>query len=510
MVRIPRRVALATAGAVLLLLGAAGAALADGGPHQVAVNNGISGLNGDCASCHRAHTASAADLLTAQMPTLCTNCHNGTKATTDVIDGVQYSPTGTAGTFQQTTSLGALRGGGFSYALIDSGNAARYAYAFGQNTRFTGHVGVLGSGQKVTSTHGGTGTVWGNGVVSDGAGIAGVTLDCAKCHNPHGNGQYRTLLTTPGEDWTTTNPGFEATNTGGVEVTEVGPVVLTGLQVRNYTVLPSTTGLTSGVVGTPAQGDYWRVKFDTTGATTWLNNANSPDQMNRGWDGSTPVNAASIVTKTNLSASINASQTTVTVASAVGFPSSGTFTVKIDFELLFVTGGQGTRTWTVTRGYNGSTPLPHTTAALVYQPLQNSSGLMTAWCIQCHTRYNGLPSIAIDPSTGLPDVFPSSVVAMDPSEPIFTFKHGTTNPGCQQCHVSHGSNAVLDLNGSSGMQDPAGVVPPTIPGAGTGASISADSRLLKINNLGTCNMCHDPTNTLTTPSYVGPLPTPGL
>jgi len=509
-VHIRRQVALATAGAALLLLGTVGAALADGGPHQVAVNNGIAGLNGDCASCHRAHTASAADLLTATMPTLCTNCHNGTKATTDVIDGVQYTPTGTAGSFQQSTSLGALRGGGFNYALIDSGNAARYAYAFGQNTRFTGHVGVLTTAQKVTSTHGGTGTVWGNGTVSDGAGIAGVTLDCAKCHNPHGNGQYRTLLTTPGEDWATTNPTFEVTNAGGVEVTEVGPVTLTGLQVRNYTVLASTTGLTSDVVGTAAQGDYWRVKFDPTGATTWMNLSNSPDQMNRGWDGSSPVNAAGVSSKTTLSSAITSGQTAITVASAVGFPSAGPFTVKIDFELMLVTGGQGTRNWTVTRGYSGSTALAHTTVASVYQPLQNSSGLMTAWCIQCHTRYNGLPSVAIDPSTGLPDVFPSSIVAMDPSEPIFKFKHGTTNPGCEQCHVSHGSNAVLDANGVSGMDNPAGVIPPTVPGSGTGTSISADSRLLKINNLGTCNMCHDPTNTLTTPSYVGPLPTPGL
>ncbi|MFN8630571.1 MAG: cytochrome c3 family protein [Chloroflexota bacterium] len=494
MKRRSRQVALATAGAALLLLAAAGAALADGGPHQMSVNNGTSGINGDCASCHRAHTAEAADLLTADMPTLCTNCHNGTKATTDVVDGVQYTPTGIGGSFQQTTTLGALRGGGFSYALIDSGNAARYAYAFGQNTRFSGHVGVLGAGQKVTSTHSGAGTVWGNGDVANGAGAAGVTLDCAKCHNPHGNGQYRILNTEPGEDW---SAPFAVTNAGGVEVTEVGPVVLTGLQVRNYTVLPSTSGLTSGIVGTPAQGDYWRYKFDPAGVTNWLTLSNSPDQMNRGWDGSTPVNAASIATKTTLSSAINAGQTAITVASAVGFPSSGQFVVRIDRELMQITAGAGTRNWTVTRGYNGSTATAHGTTEMVYQPLQNTSGLMTAWCLQCHTRYNGLPSLVIDPNTGLPDVFPSSVVAMDPTEPIFKFKHGTTNVGCQQCHVSHGSNAVLWANGVSGMDDPAGNVPPTVPGAGTGSATSADSRLLKIDNLGTCNMCHDPTNTLT-------------
>ena len=113
-----KRFALLVAAGVLWLFVAALPAFADGGPHVMTVNNGTSGINGDCASCHRAHTAQAADLLTADMPTLCTNCHNGTKATTDVIDGVQYTPTGTAGTYQQTTTLGGLRGGGFNFALM--------------------------------------------------------------------------------------------------------------------------------------------------------------------------------------------------------------------------------------------------------------------------------------------------------------------------------------------------------------------------------------------------------
>jgi predicted CXXCH cytochrome family protein len=503
--RIKRRVVVAIGAAALLLLGAAGAALADGGPHQMTLNSGTSGLSGDCASCHRAHTAQAAYLLTAAVPTLCTNCHNGTKATTDVIDGVQYTPTGTAGSYQQTTTLGALRDGGFSYALIDSGNGARYAYAFGQNVRFTGHVGVLASGQKATSTHGGSGTAWGNGAVNTGTG-ASVVLDCTNCHNPHGNGQYRILQTTPGADWAAP---FAPSNAGGVEVSEVAPIALAAGQVRNYTVLPSGNGLTTGIVGTPAQGDYWRIKFDPTGSTTWLNTNNAADPMNRGWNGSSPVNAASIATKTTLSASATASATTITVASAAGFPSSGQFTVKVDAELLLVTGGQGTTTWTVTRGSQNSAPAAHASGAVVYQPLQNSSGLMTAWCIQCHTRYNGLPSVALD-SDGLPYVAPSSVVAMQPQDSTFTYKHGTTNVGCEQCHVSHGSNAVLSAGGSVGLEDPAGNVPPLVPGAGSGTSTSADSRLLKINNTGTCNMCHDPTNTLTPPVYTGPLPTPGL
>ena len=61
---------------------------------------------------------------------------------------------------------------------------------------------------------------------------------------------------------------------------------------------------------------------------------------------------------TTLPSAINASQTSITVASATGFPASG-FRIRIDDELLNVTGGFGTTTWTVTRGVNSSTATSH-------------------------------------------------------------------------------------------------------------------------------------------------------
>jgi len=51
--------------------------------------------------------------------------------------------------------------------------------------------------------------------------------------------------------------------------------------------------------------------------------------------------------------STTASQTTITVASAAGFPTSGNYYIRIDSETMLVTGGQGTTTWTVTRGVLG-------------------------------------------------------------------------------------------------------------------------------------------------------------
>jgi hypothetical protein len=68
---------------------------------------------------------------------------------------------------------------------------------------------------------------------------------------------------------------------------------------------------------------------------------------------------------TTLSGAINATQTTITVSSAAGFPTSSSFRIRIDDEYLDVTGGFGTTTWTVTRGVNSSTAAAHVTAQSV-------------------------------------------------------------------------------------------------------------------------------------------------
>jgi hypothetical protein len=60
-----------------------------------------------------------------------------------------------------------------------------------------------------------------------------------------------------------------------------------------------------------------------------------------------------------------AGATTLTVASAAGFPATGTFDVRIDNEVLAVTGGQGTTTWTVARGQLGTAAAAHASGATV-------------------------------------------------------------------------------------------------------------------------------------------------
>jgi hypothetical protein len=60
-----------------------------------------------------------------------------------------------------------------------------------------------------------------------------------------------------------------------------------------------------------------------------------------------------------------AGQGTITVASAAGFPTSGSYYIRIENEVLQVTGGQGTTTWTVGRGQLGTSATTHATGATI-------------------------------------------------------------------------------------------------------------------------------------------------
>ncbi len=58
-------------------------------------------------------------------------------------------------------------------------------------------------------------------------------------------------------------------------------------------------------------------------------------------------------------------QTTITVASASGFPTTGSYYIRIDNEVMQVTGGQGTTTWTVSRGQLGTAGSAHLSGATI-------------------------------------------------------------------------------------------------------------------------------------------------
>jgi Tfp pilus assembly protein PilX len=76
---------------------------------------------------------------------------------------------------------------------------------------------------------------------------------------------------------------------------------------------------------------------------------------------------------TTATGAMTAAQTTISVASASGFPTSA-FRIRVDDELMNVTGGFGTTTWNVTRGVNGSTAATHVLNSTVMWDSANTSG----------------------------------------------------------------------------------------------------------------------------------------
>ncbi len=116
---------------------------------------------------------------------------------------------------------------------------------------------------------------------------------------------------------------------------------------------------------------------------------------------------------------------------------------------------------------------------------------MTSWCGACHTRYMA--------NTGTPWIDESG-------DDIFKYRHLTGGRlACTTCHVSHGSNARMAGPNSRTQPFPDGtVVSYDINGA------TGDSRLLKVDGRGTCQLCHDPTGTVTAGTYTGPPTVPGV
>jgi len=196
---IKRLLFLAACGTLWFMFGAAAPASADNGPHV----KGAGVVADGCAGCHRTHTAKAANLLKEAQPGLCYTCHgtSGTGANTDVQSGVGYSGANRA------TAAGALRGGGFVSARIESalptGQVATYSNALGV-------VPVKAAGVPVSSAHtvdGTSGMAWGNGPNSVTANTGkAINLSCGSCHDPHGNGNFRILKNVPSDSGGTSTP----------------------------------------------------------------------------------------------------------------------------------------------------------------------------------------------------------------------------------------------------------------------------------------------------------------
>lgn len=508
-----RRLALLVAVGTLWLFLAAVPALADGGPHVAADNSGVSTLTADgCAGCHRAHTASAPLLLVDEEPDLCFTCHGNTSvgATTDVMTGVQYAVG--VEDVRGDTILGALRGGGFVQARLDTNGMERLSYlrtATAVSTRVK--IGV-DDPQAVTSSHIALalnglesvlgGKAWGNGAAGTGAGPA-ASVSCTSCHNPHGNGQYRILNKFPeatgiSDAWVVAIGTSNATNdTIG---TQTSHALLAGDQIT----IAGHTGSVPDLNGT------WYVRTATAFSNAFTISATlggtTIDITTAGSGGTVTRTSGVPVTDATLPADGDTRNYTIMEVRGT----EGTESTYLLYASNVADARDAGSFGTVTNGDFGPTGGDYVHRAVPWNPsvdqvcdptVNNSTSVqpgcatanmapngrpstfnaqMTAWCASCHTRYFANNNPTTPGATGTA----ASWQQPRPDESIFKYQHRTVaGRDCLTCHVSHGSNAAMTGDYSGNFPYPDGTLSPS-------------SRLLKVDNRGTCQMCHDPTETV--------------
>lgn len=188
-----QKILIVSAAAFFLTLAIVSVANANGGPH-----GGYSTTTDACAGCHRAHTAPAPYLLTADEDNLCLACHGSSAsgATTNVNDGIWE--TGSANV--------PLIAGGFSFY---KGQGVTSKHNVGEGvTAAWGYTGTY------TST-----TLLGRGVL----GTIASQLECSSCHNPHGSTNYRILNTSTNGITVTVAQVDEAPGTKNYNQEQWGP-----------------------------------------------------------------------------------------------------------------------------------------------------------------------------------------------------------------------------------------------------------------------------------------------
>ncbi len=346
------------AAALAFLAMPTGTAQADGGPHI----KGWGATPDGCAACHRAHRAASEVLLVEDQELLCNSCHGN-----DALGSALNVMAGT-----NEADGGALRAGGFESARLDTDDPSLRPAP----------VTVLAlpaPGEAAQSTHsvdGSAQTVWAYGDISavDNAGLAGFGLACGKCHDPHGNGNYRILRTIPADT-----------------VSPRAPVPAWFKKLWN-------DADANGMI--------------TTGEDVFLDDENPK------------------------------------VYSTADY---WNFTYTDQWQDTNADGNADT---------------------------EISGRRVGEWCTTCHTRY----------------LAPAGAYDVDSGDSIFTYRHATdpstrhvsappsvaSPKSCLQCHVAHGSNATSGAF-TGAVEWPDG-------SSGDGA---ADSRLLKMNNRGVCQKCHN-------------------
>jgi predicted CXXCH cytochrome family protein len=202
-VKILKRFSLVLALTMVLCIAFVGSAYANFGPH-----GGYANDTDSCAGCHRAHTSFSpitwtdsssfptthTALLVGSATTMtefCNACHGDTApgASTNVVSGIFDSgPSGAAG-----VAIGGNNGGvTVAYQTASQFNTPLNGGGFDRAPNpYTWETSATIAYKTTTSAHnmGQTGTLWGAG----NAATQQMNLDCTSCHDPHGTSNYRLL-----------------------------------------------------------------------------------------------------------------------------------------------------------------------------------------------------------------------------------------------------------------------------------------------------------------------------
>jgi predicted CXXCH cytochrome family protein len=447
-----RRFGLLIAGAAVWLFLLAIPALADGGPH---IKGQYGSTPAECAGCHRAHSATAPDILQQPMPALCYTCHGAgaTGSVLDAQDGAAFSSGqahvagAPAGQF-----TGALRAGGFEYALINTADQANNRLAT---------IGTTTAGVATTSSHSVNGspvTMWGAGPYSAtvNTGKADVELTCGSCHDPHGNGQYRILRPTP-EDTAA------VAGTDIVKLNDVTSKIYTTTNYGQAGTFNSNDSQALNADGSSINFDIasktWSGTFAET-SSRWCTTCHTRYMGFRGSAGN--LTGTSSGTGDAVYSFKHATRNLVDPANP-GAPTSGVIT-PVNTGAVGTAGSPGTVAPGAVIGCYASGATGPT--QIIYRGVAVLVGTSSSGPNDCTYYGSGTASNRSGLASGT-----------SRSDDV---KISSGGPRCIACHLSHGSPALM----SSLITDQ------TSPGINQPDTPHLDSTLLRIDQRGVCQACH--------------------
>jgi Tfp pilus assembly protein PilV len=124
----------------------------------------------------------------------------------------------------------------------------------------------------------------------------------------------------------------------------------------------ASTVTTAAAVADTEMEKYRAIKYESLGLDD-----SAVASTDSTYKGDSAYRADSSPTTTLAAAISSTSQTSITLASATGFPTVVPYLVKVDNEILLVDAGAGTTTWTVTRAQAGTAAATHAVSAAVTQ-----------------------------------------------------------------------------------------------------------------------------------------------